>query len=124
MIENAIVTININQAGLILISQLANGGLRDAQSLLDQLSLLEGEITPERIWDLVGATSELDLIELLRAIAGSDPVKIIEKCRNILNRGREPLIILQNLASFYLNLSLLYFSFYFLVVPVLRDIAN
>lgn len=96
--------IKINLAGITLIAQLANGGLRDAQSLLDQLSLLDGEITPERIWDLVGATSEQDLIALLQAISEAQPVKIIEKCRNILNRGREPLIILQNLASFYLNL--------------------
>ncbi len=96
--------IKIKTEGITLVAQLANGGLRDAQSLLDQLSLLEGEITPERIWDLVGATSEQDLIALLEAIAAAQPVKVMEKCRDILNKGREPLIILQNLASFYLNL--------------------
>ncbi|WP_071590631.1 DNA polymerase III subunit gamma/tau [Gloeocapsa sp. PCC 73106] len=96
--------IEISTEAITLVAQLANGGLRDAQSLLDQLSLFSGEITSERIWDLVGATPEQDLIDLLQAIATGTPVSILQKCRELLNRGLEPLIVLQNLASFYLNL--------------------
>ncbi len=56
-----------------LVAQISQGGLRDAESLLDQLSLLEGEISVEKVWDLVGAVPERDLLAVLRAIAADDP---------------------------------------------------
>jgi DNA polymerase-3 subunit gamma/tau len=96
--------IEINDEAITLVAQIANGGLRDAQSLLDQLSLLSGKITPDRVWDLVGSVAERDLLELLRAIASDGAEAVLEQCRHLMNRGREPLVILQNLASFYLNL--------------------
>ncbi|MDX2216579.1 MAG: DNA polymerase III subunit gamma/tau [Oculatellaceae cyanobacterium bins.114] len=87
-----------------LVAQIAQGGLRDAESLLDQLSLLEGEITVERVWDLVGAVPERELLELAVAIAQDAPTAVIDKTRHLMDRGREPLIVLQNLASFYRDL--------------------
>ncbi|MBE9202811.1 DNA polymerase III subunit gamma/tau [Synechocystis salina LEGE 06099] len=96
--------INIDQPALTLVAQIANGGLRDAESLLDQLSLLPDLITPDKVWDLVGAVPEQDLLILLEAIASDDAESLLGTCRQILNRGREPLVVLQNLASFYLNL--------------------
>ncbi|NEO26347.1 MAG: DNA polymerase III subunit gamma/tau [Kamptonema sp. SIO4C4] len=96
--------IEINNDALTLVAQIANGGLRDAESLLDQLSLQSGEITVDKVWDLVGAVPERDLLTLLQAIRGNDPEKVISQCRHLLDQGREPLIVLQNLAAFYLNL--------------------
>ncbi|AMA09394.1 DNA polymerase III subunit gamma/tau [Picosynechococcus sp. PCC 73109] len=96
--------IDIPLESVTLIAQIANGGLRDAESLLDQLSLLSGEITPDKVWDLVGAVPERDLLQLLQVIHSNDPEAVIQQCRSLLNRGREPLVVLQNLASFYLNL--------------------
>ena len=96
--------INISEEAIILIAQLAQGGLRDAESLLDQLSLLSGEVVPDRVWDLVGSVSEKDLLSLLNAIAADNAEFVIDSTRKILDRGREPLIILQNLAGFYRDL--------------------
>ena len=96
--------ISINAEALQLVAQLAQGGLRDAESLLDQLSLLSGEITIERVWDLAGSVSEKDCLELLNAIALNHPDTILESARKIMDRGREPLIVLQNLAGFYRDL--------------------
>lgn len=96
--------IDISGGALSLVAQLANGGMRDAESLLDQLSLLAGTITPDRVWDLVGAVSEQDLWGLLTAIASDNSENVILQCRKLLDRGREPLIVLQNLANFYLSL--------------------
>lgn len=95
--------IAIADDALTLIAQIANGGLRDAESLLDQLSLFP-EISVARVWDLVGAVPEQDLLKLLQAINRDDALEILQQCRSLLDRGREPLIVLQNLASFYLNL--------------------
>ena len=96
--------INISEDAIVLVAQIAKGGLRDAQSLLDQLSLLPGTITVQQVWDLVGAVPEQDLLALLEAIASSAPEAVLEQCRHLIDRGREPLVVLQNLASFYLNL--------------------
>ncbi len=96
--------IAIADDALTLIAQIANGGLRDAESLLDQLSLLPETISVAKVWDLVGAVPEQDLLKLLQAINGNDSLAVLEQCRSLLDRGREPLVVLQNLASFYLNL--------------------
>lgn len=91
-------------AAVTLVAQLAQGGLRDAESLLDQLSLLPGDIDVEQVWDLVGSVPERDLLELLHAIAQDHPETLIDSTRRLMDRGREPLVVLQNLASFYRDL--------------------
>ena len=96
--------IAIADDALTLVSQISNGGLRDAESLLDQLSLLPETITVEKVWDLVGAVPEQDLLKLLQAINSNDSLAVLQQCRSLLDRGREPLVVLQNLATFYLNL--------------------
>ncbi len=87
-----------------LVAQISQGGLRDAESLLDQLSLLAGEITVDRVWDLVGSVPEQDLLALAEAIATANPEIILERTRHLLDRGREPLTVLQNLTGFYRDL--------------------
>lgn len=96
--------IAIKSDALRLVAQVSQGGLRDAQSLLDQLSLLEPPITAEKVWDLVGAVPERDLLELVRAIATNNGAQVLEQVRRLMDRGREPLIVLQNLAGFYRDL--------------------
>ncbi|WP_017714167.1 DNA polymerase III subunit gamma/tau [Prochlorothrix hollandica] len=96
--------ITITDPAVTLVAQIAQGGLRDAESLLDQLSLLPPPITPEAVWDLVGAVPERDLLALTQAIASQQPETILDVARQLMNRGREPLIVLQNLASFYRDL--------------------
>ncbi|MEH1836664.1 MAG: DNA polymerase III subunit gamma/tau [Nostoc sp.] len=96
--------IHISPDAVTLVAQLAQGGLRDAESLLDQLGLLVGEVTPERVWDLVGTVSEQDLLGLLNAIAQDKPEAVLDCTHRILDRGREPLTILQNIAAFYRDL--------------------
>ncbi|MEM9505845.1 MAG: DNA polymerase III subunit gamma/tau, partial [Cyanobacteria bacterium P01_E01_bin.43] len=97
-------SIEITEDAVRLVAQIAQGGLRDAESLLDQLSLLEPPVTPEKVWDLVGAVPERDLLELAEAIAADDGVLLLDTARRLMDRGREPMIVLQNLASFYRDL--------------------
>lgn len=96
--------INIEEEAVRLVAQVSQGGLRDAESLLDQLSLLEPPVTAEKVWDLVGAVPERDLLELVRAIATDNGVTLLDQARKLMDRGREPLIVLQNLAGFYRDL--------------------
>ncbi len=98
--------IEITLAAVTLIAQIAQGGLRDAESLLDRLSLLDGEITPDRVSDAIGSVPERDLLGILQSIATSDPESLLDRTRNILERGKEPLTVLQNLAGCYRDLSI------------------
>ena len=97
-------SITIAPDALQLVAQLSQGGLRDAESLLDQLGLLEGEITIEAVWDLVGAVSERDLLALIQAISADDGAQVLMLVRRLLDLGREPLIVLQSLVAFYRDL--------------------
>jgi DNA polymerase III subunit gamma/tau len=98
--------IEISPASVKLIAQIAQGGLRDAESLLDRLSLLSGEITPDRVYDAIGSVPEQDLLDILQSIASNDPESLLDRTRNILERGKEPLTVLQNLAGCYRDLTI------------------
>lgn len=96
--------IAINDDALRLVAQVSQGGLRDAQSLLDQLSLLEPPVNADAVWDLVGAVPERDLLALVQAILSDDGTTVLDSARKLMDRGREPLTVLQNLAGFYRDL--------------------
>ncbi|MGB3298650.1 MAG: DNA polymerase III subunit gamma/tau, partial [Phormidesmis sp.] len=97
-------SIQIAEAAVQLVAQISQGGLRDAESLLDQLSLQADEITIEAVWNLVGAVPERDLLNLVRAIAADDSTALLERTRHLMDKGREPLIVLQSLVGFYRDL--------------------
>ncbi len=109
--------ISIAPDALNLVGQISQGGLRDAESLLDQLSLSAEPVTSEKVWDLVGAVPERDLMALTQAIASDDAEATIDLTRKLMDRGREPLIVLQNLASFYRDLLIAKTS------PIRNDLA-
>ncbi|HEY9834146.1 MAG TPA: DNA polymerase III subunit gamma/tau [Stenomitos sp.] len=96
--------IDITPEALTLVAQVAQGGLRDAESLLDQLSLLPEKVAVEQVWDLVGAVPERDLMALTKALASDNSEAVLDHCRRLMDKGREPLIVLQNLAGFYRDL--------------------
>lgn len=96
--------IAIEETALRLVAQMSQGGLRDAQSLLDQLSLLDPPVKVETVWDLVGAVPERDLLALATAILREDSAALLQQARKLMDRGREPLTVLQNLAGFYRDL--------------------
>ena len=96
--------IGISDAALQLVAQIAHGGLRDGETLLEQLSLLADDIGPQQVWDLVGTVPEAELLALMAAIAAGEPPTILTWVRNLLAQGKEPLVVLQNLTEFYTNL--------------------
>ncbi|MEB3333465.1 MAG: DNA polymerase III subunit gamma/tau [Cyanobacteriota bacterium] len=98
--------IGITAEALHLVSQRAQGGLRDAESLLDQLSLLPPPIEAAAVWELLGAVPEEDLLLLARAMAEGEPLAVVETCRHLMERGREPNAVLQGIASLLRDLLL------------------
>ena len=98
--------IGISPEALHVVAQRAQGGLRDAESLLDQLSLLPPPVEPMAVWDLLGAVPEQELLQLAAALAAAEPLGVVEAIRTLLERGREPGAVLQGLAGLLRDLVL------------------
>ena len=98
--------IGITTEALHVVAQRSQGGLRDAESLLDQLSLLPAPIEPTAVWELLGAVPEEELLALAAAMAEAEPLALVEAIRLLLDRGREPSAVLQGLAGMLRDLLL------------------
>lgn len=96
--------IDITPEAVGLVAQLSSGCMRDAECLLDQLSLLSTTITPQWIWEVAGAVPEHELLSLIEAIAANDNDTVQATLRDLYESGKEPLVILQSITSFYRDL--------------------
>ena len=99
--------IEIQPEAIHVVAQRSQGGLRDAESLLDQLSLLPPPIEATAVWDLLGAVPEQELLQLVQAMSSAEPVALLEAARNLLDRGRDPGAVLQGLAGILRGLVLM-----------------
>jgi DNA polymerase-3 subunit gamma/tau len=99
--------IEIKPEAIHVVAQRSQGGLRDAESLLDQLSLLPPPIEATAVWDLLGAVPEQELLQLVQAMSSAEPVALLEATRNLLDRGRDPGAVLQGLAGILRDLVLM-----------------
>lgn len=95
--------IDIHEDALHLVTQLSNGGVRDALTLLEQLGLMSPTVTCQQVYDLVGIVPEQALLELLQAIALHEPKSVLSQVRKLFESGKDTLTILNNLLDFYTN---------------------
>jgi DNA polymerase-3 subunit gamma/tau len=76
--------VKADDASLACIARLADGGMRDAQSILDQMiAFCGGEIAEADVLDVYGLVSEAKVAELAAALASSDHpriVAIVDEC--------------------------------------------
>ncbi|MBO8223700.1 DNA polymerase III subunit gamma/tau [Prochlorococcus marinus str. XMU1401] len=84
---------------LKMIAKRSNGGMRDAQSLLEQLNLLPEGITINNIQNLLGEVSESELTNLIQSLIENNPESLIETCNKLYDAGNEPLQIIIGLLN-------------------------
>lgn len=99
-------SIAIWQEAKVAIARTAEGGLRDALQLLDQLSLLGEEITSSHVLELSGRISESDLVTILKAIRSGDTLKLLQLSRELIDSGKTPKVLLMSLLACYRDLLL------------------
>ncbi len=85
--------------GLKMIAKRSNGGMRDAQSLLEQLNLLPEGITTNNIQNLLGEVSESELTNLIKSLVENNPESLIDTCNKLYDAGNEPLQIIIGLLN-------------------------
>uniref|UniRef100_A0ACD5X491 Uncharacterized protein n=1 Tax=Avena sativa TaxID=4498 RepID=A0ACD5X491_AVESA len=100
-LSNAIARERIAPAYLLqdLIALNSDGSLRDAETMLDQLSLLGKKITPSLVNDLVGVVSEEKLLDLLEIAMSSDTAETVKRSRELMDSGIDPIALMSQLAG-------------------------
>lgn len=89
----------IDGEGLGLIALRAEGSYRDALTLLGSLGSSEGELTSERIRQLIGLPPRETIEGLVRSIRASDSGALITQVRDLLVAGDDLLVVIKMLAD-------------------------
>ncbi len=81
--------IGLTQGGAALLARLADGGLRDALSLLDQCSGSGREVDEREILDTLGLAGNLETARLMDQIAGRDTAAALEDLAGLYASGKD-----------------------------------
>ncbi|MDV2686810.1 DNA polymerase III subunit gamma/tau [Alkalihalophilus lindianensis] len=99
--------IEVEEEALMMIARAADGGMRDALSLLDQaISYAEDTLTLEDVLAITGAVSEGVLVKLVEAIATKETAVALESLDHLVRDGKEPGRILEDLIYYIRDLLL------------------
>ncbi|CAN6357933.1 unnamed protein product [Urochloa humidicola] len=96
--------LDVELAALDLIALNSDGSLRDAETMLDQLSLLGKKITPSLVNDLVGVVSEEKLLDLLEIAMSSDSAETVKRSRELMDSGIDPVALMSQLAGLIMDI--------------------
>ena len=81
--------IKITDDAVTEIASLSEGGMRDALSLLDQLSSNEEEITLDKILENYGSISSKFIKDLLEFVSNNEVLKVVEAIQNLENTSSD-----------------------------------
>ncbi|KAB5574515.1 hypothetical protein DKX38_001709 [Salix brachista] len=96
--------LDVELGALDLIALNADGSLRDAETMLDQLSLLGKKITTSLVNELVGVVSDEKLLELLELAMSSDTAETVKRARDLMDSGVDPMVLMSQMASLIMDL--------------------
>ncbi|CAN7003042.1 unnamed protein product [Brassica oleracea var. botrytis] len=96
--------LDVESHALDLIAVNADGSLRDAETMLEQLSLLGKRITTGLVNELVGVVSDEKLLELLELALSSDTAETVKRARDLLDLGADPIVLMSQLASLIMDI--------------------
>ena len=100
--------IKIADEALLLLARQAEGGLRDAESALEQLVSFAGKnITLDHVLEVFGLAGPIETRALASAILSGDSSTALGKLHEFRTRHRDPLRVAQDLARHFRNLLLL-----------------
>ncbi|CAM6101493.1 unnamed protein product [Calypogeia fissa] len=89
----------VEESALALVAARSQGSLRDAEIVLDQLSLLGKKVSLSMVQEMVGLVSDEKLIEFLDLAMSSEAVSTVRCIRDLLDGRVEPLALVSQLAT-------------------------
>lgn len=90
--------IDLTAEGAALLARLADGGLRDALSLLDQCAGIGGKVDEARILDTLGLAGNLETARLMDLIAQGDVAAVLDTLGRLYAAGKDVGAVLDELA--------------------------
>ncbi len=85
-------------AAVAAIARMADGGFRDALTLLEQAILVsDGAITTDVVYDQLGLVNEQSVDSLLAAISAGEIPQILEILQEVARSGRDPRSLLESM---------------------------
>lgn len=96
--------ISYDKDGVLFISKLANGGMRDALTLLDKVLIYTNNITSESVMEALNLPNYDDYFSLLGAVAKKDNVKITSVVHDVYNSGVNFVKWFEDFHSFVMNI--------------------
>ncbi|GFP88456.1 protein stichel-like 2 [Phtheirospermum japonicum] len=96
--------LEFEEDALNFIANKSNGSLRDAEMMLDQLSLLGKKITVSLVYEVNGVVSNDELLDLLHLALSSDASNTVKRARELLRSGIEPLQLVSQLANLIMDI--------------------
>lgn len=94
--------LDVEEEALKYIARISEGGMRDALSILDQaLSFSQDQTTLSDVLEITGGLEQRLLVELTQAIMKRDGTKVLSLFDELLEQGKEPVQMLEQLLYFY-----------------------
>jgi hypothetical protein len=97
-------SLDVDKDAFSVIASRADGSLRDAEMILDQLSLLDKTISSDMVRELVGLIPENKLLDLLDLALSANTVHTVRRMRQLLDLGVDPLSLASQLATLITDL--------------------
>lgn len=91
--------IDLTAPGAALLARLADGGLRDALSLLDQCSGAGQRVDEQAVLDTLGLAGNLETARLMEQIAGHDTAGALENLGRLYANGKDISAVLSELTG-------------------------
>lgn len=103
--------IKAEDEALFAIARAADGSMRDAQSILDQVaSMSQSEIRKADVTESLGALQDESLVALTDAVAEQDAANALTLLDKLIQEGKEPALLVERLMEHVRNLSYLKIS--------------
>ena len=100
--------IDLDDSAARVLARMADGGMRDGLSLLDQCaSATAGELTAERVYECLGIAGERKAAEIMRSIAAHDTQSCLQLFNKLYADGKEMGALLDELACLTRDLLIL-----------------
>ncbi|KAI6675444.1 hypothetical protein NL676_003350 [Syzygium grande] len=96
--------LDFDQVAIEFIAAKSNGSLRDAEMMLDQLSLLGKRITMSLVYELTGTVSDDELLDLLDLALSSDTSNTVIRARELMRSRIDPMQLISQLANLIMDI--------------------
>ncbi|XP_073034815.1 protein STICHEL-like [Primulina eburnea] len=94
----------VESDALQLIASNADGSPRDAETMLDQLTLFGKIITTSMVNKLIGVVPDERLLNLLELAMKSNATETVKRARELMNSGHDPVVLTSRMATLIVDI--------------------